>query len=68
MNVPDECLNAVIDILPGMKSPTIMPLANSGWHSVHTVLPEKVFWEIIGKLKEVGAEGILALNIEKMIS
>ena len=50
-----------------MKIPTIMPLANSGWHSVHTVISEKHLWEIIGKLKSAGAEGILALNIEKMI-
>lgn len=68
MNVPNESMDKVLAILPGMKSPTIMPLANSGWHSVHTVLPEKIFWQIIGKLKEAGAEGILALNIEKMIS
>lgn len=67
MNVPDERLQEVIALLPGMKSPTVMPLANAGWHSVHTVLSEKLLWEIIGKLKAAGAEGILALNIEKMI-
>ncbi|MDO5572276.1 MAG: ATP phosphoribosyltransferase [Bacteroidales bacterium] len=67
MNVPNESLDDVISILPGIKSPTIMPLANSGWHSVHTVISEKTLWEIIGKLKSAGAEGILALNIEKMI-
>ncbi|MGL4292488.1 MAG: ATP phosphoribosyltransferase [Bacteroidales bacterium] len=67
MNVPDTCLQEVISLLPGMKSPTVMPLANPGWHSVHTVLAEKTLWEIIGKLKAAGAEGILALNIEKMI-
>lgn len=67
MNVPDQHLEEVLSILPGMKSPTIMPLANKGWHSVHTVLSEKMLWEIIGKLKSAGAEGILALNIEKMI-
>jgi ATP phosphoribosyltransferase len=67
MNVPNERLDEVIAILPGMKSPTVMPLANQGWHSVHTVLSEKVFWEIVGKLKAAGAEGILALNIEKMV-
>lgn len=67
MNVPDEQLDEVLALLPGMKSPTVMPLANKGWHSVHTVLSEKKLWEIIGKLKAAGAEGILALNIEKMI-
>ena len=67
MNVPDGSLQKVLEILPGIKSPTIMPLANEGWHSVHTVLSEKTLWEIIGKLKNAGAEGILALNIEKMI-
>ena len=57
----DHCL------VPGMKSPTVMPLAQEGWSSVHTVLDEKRFWEIIGKLKALGAEGILVLPIEKMI-
>ena len=56
-----------VSVLPGMKSPTIMPLAQEGWCSVHTVLDEKRFWEIIGKLKGLGAEGILVLPIEKMI-
>ena len=55
------------EVLPGMKSPTVMPLAQEGWCSVHTVLDEKRFWEIIGKLKALGAEGILVLPIEKMI-
>lgn len=67
MNVPNESLERVLAILPGMKSPTVMPLANTGWHSIHTVISEKMLWEIIGKLKAAGAEGILALNIEKMI-
>ncbi len=67
MNVPDDCLNNVIAELPGIKSPTVMPLAQKGWSSVHTVLDEKRFWEIIGKLKSSGAEGILVLPIEKMI-
>ena len=67
MNVPDTCLNEVIAELPGIKSPTVMPLATKGWSSVHTVLDEKRFWEIIGKLKAAGAEGILVLPIEKMI-
>jgi ATP phosphoribosyltransferase len=67
MNVPNSQLNAVISVLPGIKSPTVMPLAQGDWSSVHTVLDEKRFWEIIGKLKSLGAEGILVLPIEKMI-
>lgn len=67
MNAPNDRLREIIDVLPGMKSPTVMPLAQSGWSSVHTVLDEKCFWEIIGKLKALGAEGILVLPIEKMI-
>ena len=67
MNAPKEKLNEIIDVLPGMKSPTVMPLAQEGWCSVHAVLDEKRFWEIIGKLKALGAEGILVLPIEKMI-
>lgn len=67
MNAPKEKLQEIIDVLPGMKSPTVMPLAQEGWSSVHTVLDQKCFWEIIGKLKALGAEGILVLPIEKMI-
>lgn len=67
MNAPNNNLQAIIECLPGMKSPTVMPLAKEGWSSVHTVLDEKRFWEIIGKLKSLGAEGILVLPIEKMI-
>ena len=67
MNIPTEKLNEIIQVLPGMKSPTVMPLAQEGWSSVHTVLDQKCFWEIIGKLKALGAEGILVLPIEKMI-
>ncbi|MGL4851643.1 MAG: ATP phosphoribosyltransferase [Phocaeicola sp.] len=67
MNVPTVNLEEIIDVLPGMKSPTVMPLAKEGWSSVHTVLDQKRFWEIIGKLKALGAEGILVLPIEKMI-
>lgn len=67
MNAPKEKLQDIIDVLPGMKSPTVMPLAQEGWCSVHTVLDEKSFWDIIGKLKALGAEGILVLPIEKMI-
>ena len=67
MNAPKDKLEDIIAVLPGMKSPTVMPLAQDGWCSVHTVLDEKRFWEIIGKLKALGAEGILVLTIEKMI-
>ncbi len=67
MNVPREKLDEVLQVLPGIKSPTVLPLANNDWCSVHTVLQEKYFWEIIGKLKTAGAEGILVLDIEKMI-
>ena len=67
MNVPTDELGEIIEVLPGMKSPTVMPLAQEGWSSVHTVLDQKCFWEIIGKLKALGAEGILVLPIEKMI-
>lgn len=67
MNVPREKLDNVIAFLPGIKSPTVLPLADENWCSVHTVIEEKHFWEIIGKLKSAGAEGLLVLNIEKMI-
>ena len=67
MNVPTERLDEIVKVLPGIKSPTIMPLATEGWSSVHTVLSEKTLWEIIGQLKQLGAEGILVLPIEKMI-
>lgn len=67
MNVPTDRLQEIIEVLPGMKSPTVMPLAQEGWSSVHTVLDQKCFWEIIGRLKALGAEGILVLPIEKMI-
>ena len=67
MNAPKDRLDEIIAVLPGMKSPTVMPLAQEGWCSVPTVLDEKCFWEIIGKLKALGAEGILVLPIEKMI-
>ncbi len=67
MNVPSENLDKIIEVLPGMKSPTIMPLAKEGWSSLHAVIGEKQFWDIIGKLKALGAEGILVIPIEKMI-
>ena len=67
MNVPKARLEDIIGVLPGLKSPTIIPLADSDWCSVHTVLDQKRFWEIIGQLKELGAQGILVTPIEKMI-
>ncbi len=67
MNVPKARLDDIISVLPGLKSPTIIPLADSEWCSVHTVLDQKRFWEIIGKLKDMGAQGILVTPIEKMI-
>ena len=67
MNVPREQLATVLEILPGIKSPTVLPLADKDWCSIHTVLEEKFFWEIINRLKTAGAEGILVLDIEKMI-
>lgn len=67
MNAPKARLNDIINVLPGLKSPTVIPLADEGWCSVHTVLDEKRFWSIIGKLKEMGAQGILVTPIEKMI-
>lgn len=67
MNVPTACVDQVVAVLPGAKSPTVMPLAQEGWSSVHTVLDEKCFWEIISKLKELGAQGILVMPVEKMI-
>ena len=67
MNVPKARLQEIIDVLPGLKSPTISPLADEEWCSVHTVLDQKRFWEIIGRLKEMGAQGILVTPIEKMI-
>ena len=67
MNVPKNRLNDIINVFPGLKSPTIIPLADDDWCSVHTVLDQKRFWEIIGRLKEMGAQGILVTPIEKMI-
>lgn len=67
MNVPSANLDQIIEVLPGMKSPTVMPLAKEGWSSLHVVIGEKQFWDIIGKLKSLGAEGILVVPIEKMI-
>jgi ATP phosphoribosyltransferase len=67
LNAPNESLETIIGRLPGMKSPTVLPLAEAGWSSVHSVLNENEFWEIIEKLKDAGAQGILVVPIEKMI-
>jgi len=67
LNAPNESLERIINILPGVKSPTIMPLAMDGWSSIHTVISEDDFWGKINNLKSVGAEGILVLPIEKII-
>lgn len=67
LNAPKAKLNEIIEVLPGMKSPTVTPLADADWVSVQSVISEKHFWEIIGKLKSFGAEGILVIPIEKMI-
>lgn len=67
LNAPNDKLEEIIGLLPGMKSPTVLPLAQDGWSSIHTVVKEDTFWDIIEQLKELGAEGILVLEIEKMI-
>ena len=67
LNAPNESIDQIISIVPGMKSPTIMPLAVEGWSSVHSVLNENEFWTVIDRLKELGAQGILVIPIEKMI-
>jgi ATP phosphoribosyltransferase len=67
LNAPNNKLKEIIDLLPGMKSPTVLPLAEEGWSSVHSVLNENDFWNIIEQLKAAGAQGILVVPIEKMI-
>ncbi|MEM6642124.1 MAG: ATP phosphoribosyltransferase [Bacteroidota bacterium] len=67
LNAPKEQVEKIIAVLPGMKSPTVLPLAQPGWSSVHSVIQEEDFWEVIDQLKELGAEGILVCPIEKMI-
>lgn len=68
LNAPETSVAAICDLLPGVKSPTIIPLAEKGWVSIHSVIKEDDFWEKIDMLKEAGAEGILVIPIEKMIS
>ena len=67
LNAPDEKLNEIAALLPGIKSPTVMPLAEAGWSSVHSVINENDLWEVVEKLKNKGAEGILVLSIDQMI-
>ncbi|MDQ6609618.1 MAG: ATP phosphoribosyltransferase [Bacteroidota bacterium] len=67
LNAPNESLDKIISLLPGMKSPTVLPLASGGWSSVHSVVSEDEFWEKIEALKGAGAQGILVVPIEKMI-
>jgi len=67
MNVPNENIDEVITILPGMRSPTVLPLAEKGWSSIHTVIEKNKFWEVIDELQALGAEGILVAPIEKMV-
>ena len=67
LNAPDEKIQDIIRILPGMKSPTILPLAEKGWSSVHSVINKDVFWDVIDQLKVAGAQGILVVPIEKMV-
>ena len=67
LNAPNDKLEEITSVLPGMKSPTILPLAEDGWSSLHSVVKEDEFWEVIDKLKALGAEGILVCPIEKMI-
>ena len=67
MNVPNEKIDVVSEILPVLKSPTVLPLAKEGWSSLHSVIDEDQFWEVIDELKEAGAEGILVVPIDKMV-
>jgi ATP phosphoribosyltransferase len=67
LNAPNTAISEITDVLPGIKSPTVVPLADSGWSSIHSVVNENEFWQIIDKLKAAGAQGILVVPIEKMI-
>lgn len=67
LNAPNESVEEIIELLPGMKSPTLLPLAKSGWSSLHSVVKEEDFWEVVGQLKSLGAQGILVSPIEKMV-
>jgi ATP phosphoribosyltransferase len=67
LNAPNDSIDEIISLLPGMKSPTVLPLAMEGWSSLHSVVKEDEFWDVIEKLKAAGAQGILVAPIEKMI-
>jgi ATP phosphoribosyltransferase len=67
MNCPNDAIDKITSVIPGMKSPTIVPLARAGWSSLHSVVDENDFWEKIDQLRKFGAEGILVIPIEKMI-
>lgn len=67
MNVPNDKIEKVIELLPGMRSPTVLPLAEKGWSSIHTVIDKNKFWNVIDELKRQGAEGLLVVPIEKMV-
>jgi ATP phosphoribosyltransferase len=67
LNAPNDKLDSIIELLPGMKSPTVLPLAEEDWSSIHSVVRQDVFWDVIDKLKDAGAEGILVCPIEKMV-
>jgi ATP phosphoribosyltransferase len=67
LNAPNKNLDKIISLLPGMRSPTVLPLAQEGWSSIHSVINEDAFWDNIEKLRGAGAEGILVVPIEKMI-
>jgi ATP phosphoribosyltransferase len=68
LNAPNDKLGSIIELLPGIKSPTIMPLAEAGWSSVHSVINKSDFWDVVERLKDAGAEGILVLSIDQMIN
>jgi len=67
LNAPNESIDEIISLLPGMKSPTVLPLAIGGWSSIHSVVNEDDFWQVIENLKQAGAQGILVVPIEKMV-
>jgi ATP phosphoribosyltransferase len=68
MNAPETSLETIRQVLPGMKSPTIVPLAEEGMIAVHTAVPEEVFWEVIEKLKDAGATDLLVVPVEKIVA
>ena len=67
MNAPNDKVESIIKLLAGMRSPTVVPLAEAGWSSIHTVVDKDSFWEVVDQLKENGAEGLLVVPIEKMV-